>query len=212
MIKQNSKKICALLTAGILCLSILSGCASEKSSAVSSNSDSSQQAQKEVSGTPSDASSDRILGEFTTQDINGQTYTQDIFKDYELTMVNVFTTWCSPCVSEIPDLEKLRRSMKDQGVHVVGIVLDTVDEKGEIDQEGLEKAKLLAEQTGAEYPFLIPDKTLLNGRLAEIDSVPETFFVDKNGNIVGENYSGSGSFEYWTEIVQKELSNLKAGA
>ena len=210
--KQKNKKICVLLTVCILCLSILSGCASGKPSESSTSSDSGQQVQKEVSGTPSDASSDRILGEFTTQDINGQTYTQDIFKDYELTMVNVFTTWCSPCVSEIPDLEKLRLSMKDQGVNVVGIVLDAVDEKGEIDQEGLEKAKLLAEQTGAQYPFLIPDKTLLNGRLAEIDSVPETFFVDKNGNIVGDNYSGSNSFEGWTEVVQKELSNLKAGA
>ncbi len=45
-----------------------------------------------------------------------KTYTQDIFSKYDLTMVNIFTTWCSPCVNEIPDLEKLYQEMKDKKV------------------------------------------------------------------------------------------------
>ena len=36
-----------------------------------------------------------------------------------------------------------------------------------------------------------------------------TFFVDKNGNIVGETYSGSHTLEEWKEIVEKELSAIK---
>lgn len=150
------------------------------------------------------------VGAFTTQDVNGQTYTQDMFKDYELTMVNIFTTWCSPCVAEIPDLEKLRQNMADQGikVNVVGVVLDVLNEKGEIDETALEKAKVLAEKTGATYPFLLPDESYMNGRLIGIQAVPETFFVDKDGNIVGETYSGSASLEDWTEVVEKELANL----
>ena len=60
------------------------------------------------------------------QELNGKTYTQDIFSKYDLTMVNIFTTWCSPCVNEIPDLEKLYQEMKDKGVGVVGVTLDTV--------------------------------------------------------------------------------------
>ncbi len=39
-------------------------------------------------------------------------------------MVNIFTTWCSPCVAEMPELEKLYQQMKDKGVGVVGVVLD----------------------------------------------------------------------------------------
>lgn len=152
------------------------------------------------------------LGEFTMQDINGQTWTQEMFQDYEVTMVNIFTTWCSPCVAEIPELEELRRTMADQGVNVVGVVMDILDENGEINQESLEKAKLLAERTGAQYPFLIPDAAYMNGRLTGIEAFPETFFVDKNGNIVGETYSGSGSLEEWKAVVEKELANLKEGA
>lgn len=150
------------------------------------------------------------VGEFTTQDINGKTYTQAMFADYDLTLVNVFTTWCNPCVKEIPDLEKLHQAMADQGVNVVGVVLDVLDEKGEIQQDCLEKARQLAEETGATYPFLLPDSTYMNDCLTGISAFPHTFFVDKNGFIVGDTYSGSGSLEDWTEAVKKELANLKA--
>lgn len=70
----------------------------------------------------------------------------------------------------------------------------------------MEKAKLLAETTEVTYPFLIPDAGYLNGRLAGIQAVPETFFVDKEGNIVGETYSGSRSLEEWKRIVETELN------
>lgn len=154
----------------------------------------------------------KSIGEFTTQDVNGNTYTQEIFQDYDLTLVNIFTTWCPPCVAEIPELEELRKQMADKGVNVVGVVLDALDEKGGIVQESLETARLLAERTGAQYPFLLPDATYMNGRLIGIEAVPETFFVDKNGNIVGETYSGSGSLEDWMAVVEQELANLKEGA
>ncbi|MFG6382746.1 MAG: TlpA family protein disulfide reductase [Lachnospiraceae bacterium] len=148
------------------------------------------------------------VGEFSMQDIEGETYTQDMFADYDLTMVNVFTTWCTPCVNEIPDLQKLREDIADKKVNVVGIVLDVIDGTGKADEEVIEKAKLLAERTGATYPFLIPDSGYLNGRLSGINAVPETFFVDKEGNIVGETYSGSRSFEEWKEIVEVEWKGV----
>ena len=97
--------------------------------------------------------------------------------------------------------------MKEKGVQVVGFVMDAVNGT-EKNDEGIEKAKIIAKQTKAEYPFLIPDSGYLNGRIANIQAVPETFFVDKNGNIVGETYSGSRSLEEWEEIVEKELEAL----
>ncbi len=142
------------------------------------------------------------------EDMEGNTYTQDMFSDYSLTMVNVFTTWCTPCINEIPDLEKLRNEMADQGVNVVGIALDAIDATGSADGEAVEKAKLLAEQTGVTYPFLIPDAGYLNGRLMGINAVPETFFVDKDGNIVGETYTGSRSLDEWKSVVEQELQEV----
>ena len=98
--------------------------------------------------------------------------------------------------------------MKEQGVNVAGIVLDAADGSGNTDYDAVEKAKVLAEKTGVSYPFLIPDEGYLNGRLVGIAAVPETFFVDKDGNIVGETISGSRSFESWKSIVEKELEEV----
>jgi len=164
------------------------------------------------SGEPSGTGDGKNIGSFTTQDINGTTYTQDVFKDCELTMVNVFTTWCTPCVGEMPDLEKLHQQVADQGVNVIGIVLDAVDEKGEVVPEYLDQALALVENTGVTYPVLLPDSTFFNGRLSGIDSVPTTFFVDKNGNYVGSDCVGSDNLDGWLKVVDTRLAMVKEGS
>ena len=148
------------------------------------------------------------VGKFETTGIDGKTYTEEVFSDYDLTLVNIFTTWCSPCVQEIPELQKLYEEMKEKGVGVTGVVLDAADENGNPDEDTVKKAGILKEKTKAEYPFLIPDSTMLNGRLKGINAFPETFFVDKNGNIVGDTYTGSHSLDECKEIVEKELKNV----
>lgn len=182
--KWDKKKICALFLAGICCLSTIGGCASGGSG------------------------QGEAIGEFSTKDIYGDGFDQEMFADYQLTMVNVFATWCGPCINEIPDLEKLSKEMADQEVNVVGIVLDAIDASGTVDEEAVEKAKLLAEKLEVTYPFLIPDESYLNGMLLEISAVPTTFFVDQEGNLVGEVYLGSRSLEDWTDIVEEQLKGM----
>lgn len=160
---------------------------------------------QDTSVNPEDTKS---VGKFETTGIDGKIYTEKVFSDYDLTLVNIFTTWCSPCVKEIPELQELYKEMKDKGVGVAGVVLDTTDEKGNQDEEAVKKAGILQEKTKAEYPFLIPDTTMMNGRLQGISAFPETFFVDKDGNIVGDTYTGSHTLDEWKEIVEKELKNV----
>ena len=156
----------------------------------------------------SNAGDSTTVGKFETKGVDGKDYTEKVFSDYDLTLVNIFTTWCSPCVNEIPELEKLYEEMKEKGVGVVGVVLDTVGDHAKHDDPAVKKAPLLQEKKKAYYPFLIPDSTMMNGRLNGISAFPETFFVDKEGNIVGETYSGSHSLDEWKEIVEKELENV----
>ena len=151
------------------------------------------------------------VGTFETTDIDGNAYTESVFGDYDLTLVNAFTTWCSPCVNEMPELEELYQEMKDQGVGVVGMVVDSVDADGNADEDVVKKAQTLKEKTGVTYPLLIPDKGNLNGRISGLQSFPESFFVDKEGNIVGEAILGSNNLEGWKEAVEKQLEEIKAG-
>lgn len=150
------------------------------------------------------------VGDFTTTDINGNEYTKSLFQDYDLTLVNVFATWCSPCVSEMPELQKLKETMAEQGVNVAAVVLDSVTDAGTTDSNAVDMAKLLQDRLGLTFPLLMPDETKLNGRLKGITGVPESFFVDSQGNIVGETYVGARSYDDWKSIVETELANLQA--
>jgi len=219
--QMKSKKALSVLCAAALCAVSLTACASTQPAASPTVEPS---AAPQVSEEPNTGSQlpdgaglqstfvGPSLGTFTTQDVNGKEYTQDMFKDYDLTLVNIFATWCTPCVAEMPELEKLYQQMKDQGVNVVGFVMDVLDENAQTVPENLERAQVLVERTGVTYPVLLPDSTYLNGRLTGIEAFPETFFVDKDGNVVGGTYSGSAGLEDWLEVVEKELAALKGGA
>jgi len=203
--KIKNKKILAIIMAGVIGASLLAGC-SEKETEDKKNT-----VQNEVENEAEEESGSSIseVGKFNTTDIEGNAYTEKLFEDYELTLVNAFATWCSPCVEEMPYLDQLYKEMKDEGVNVVGIVMDTVDENGNIDENAIERAKLLKEYTGVTYPILIPDSGYLNGRVGNLQAFPETFFVDRNGKIVGETYQGSAGLEEWREVVKKELSDVR---
>lgn len=201
---MKAKKLGTLLLAVLCFLSLSGGCGTQEEKSPDEN-PTGEDVQMGLEGAEEETGN---VGEFSTQDTAGETYTQEIFADYDLTLVNAFTTWCTPCVNEIPDLEELHKDMKEKGVNVVGVVLDAAGSSGSPDEEVVEKAKLLAEKTGATYPFLIPDAGNFNGRLSGIMAVPETFFVDKDGNIVGETYTGSHSLEEWKEIVETELKGV----
>ncbi len=155
-----------------------------------------------------DSEDSKDLSKLQTKDIEGKAFTGEEFSKYDLTMVNVFATWCTACVKEIPDLVKLKDAMADKGVNIVGIVTDTRDKEGE-NAEAIKKAQLIHEKTHSNYCYLQPDESNFNGRLNWIQALPETFFVDSKGQIVGESYSGSRDFDGWKEIVEAELAKVQ---
>lgn len=143
--------------------------------------------------------------DFQTVDIYGNPMNKEIFANYDLTLVNIFITQSSPCLQEITELEKVsQHDFGEKSVQVIGIVYDAAQMKNEI----IEAAKAIHQQLSVTYPFIVPDNSLMEGRLKGVTAFPETFFVDKEGNIVGEYYLGARPQEDWIEIIQKELQNF----
>ncbi|HKM34195.1 MAG TPA: rhodanese-like domain-containing protein [Lachnospiraceae bacterium] len=146
---------------------------------------------------------------FSTVDLNGEYVDESFFQDKKITMVNVWATFCSPCLQEMPELGELSQEYADKDVQFVGVVLDTMDADANVDQSQVENARQLVEQTGASYTHLLPSRDLLQAGLAEMYYVPTTFFVDSNGSIVGETYVGSKSKEEWTAIIDSVINALE---
>lgn len=142
---------------------------------------------------------------FTAVTLDGDTVTEEIFQDYDLTMINIWGTFCGPCLSEMPDLGEISEEYQDKGVQVVGIVTDVLNRDGSLSQEQLDTAREIVEKTGADYIHLLPSGDLIEAKLSQVTAVPETVFVDSEGNLVGESHLGAKTKEDWKGIIDEYL-------
>ncbi len=150
-----------------------------------------------------------VFGAFTAKDLEGNEVTQEIFTENKLTMVNIWATFCGPCINEMPSLGQLAVEYKDKGVGIVGIPVDITDEQGKINDYLFNEAVDIVATTKADYVHIIPTESLFVNKLATVITVPETIFVDSQGNQVGDSYFGARSKAQWTEIIEELLGEVQ---
>ena len=156
-----------------------------------------------------DDASAGAYGSFETTDLAGNVVTADVFADHKLTMINVWATYCSPCLQEMPELGELSKEYEDKGVQIIGIPIDTLEQDGTWSQSQVANAASLASQTGADYLHILPSQDLIQAGLSDIYAVPTTFFVDSSGNVTGDTYMGSKSKKEWEKVIDQTLENMK---
>ena len=149
-----------------------------------------------------------VLSDFTATDLNGNTVDPSIFSDYDLTMVNVWATYCGPCLKEMPDLGELAAEYEGKGVRIVGLVSDAMNADGSISADQVETAQAIVDSTQADYLHILPSEDLM-GIVYQITSVPTTFFVDSTGAQVGTAYIGAKSKEDWASIIDSTLAEVQ---
>lgn len=144
---------------------------------------------------------------FKTISLDGTKVDQNIWNGKKLTMVNIWATFCGPCISEMPELAALSKEYARQGVQVVGIVIDVLTSQGISDSQ-IDLAKDIVTQTNADYLHLLPSNDLIAAKLANVSSVPETIFLDEDGNQVGDAYLGARSGEDWRAVIDGLLKEV----
>lgn len=145
---------------------------------------------------------------FTAVDLSGNTVTEDIFKGKKLTMINIWGTFCRPCINEMPDLAALNKEYADKDFQVIGIICDVNYDGDGYDQATYADALDIVEMTGADYPSLLPSQSLDIIRLNEAYTFPETIFVDENGEPVAQSYIGSRNLQEWKVIVDSIMESM----
>lgn len=200
--KQWSLALCLALA---LVLTACAGGDSSQNSSAQSPSDAGDTSQSD-SGAQEAAG---LLSSFSTTDLEGNAVDQSILEDYDLTMVNVWATYCTPCLQEMPDLGELASEYEDKGVQILGLVSDVLNSDGTISDSQVEAAQEIVEETGASYQHLLPSADLL-GLLSQIYGVPTTFFVDSAGNQVGYAYVTAMEREQFVEIIDAALAEVAA--
>lgn len=134
---------------------------------------------------------------FEARDLEGNTVTETVFAESELTMVNVWATYCNPCLSEMPELGELAGEYRSDEFQIIGIVSDVQEES---EAEAVEYAAMLVEQTGAAYPHLLLNESLFRSMLSGVSAVPTTFFVNEKGEVL-DTVVGAMDKDSWKEKI-----------
>ncbi len=136
------------------------------------------------------------LSFINTVDLNGNEIDATIFEN-KYTLVNIWGTFCRPCIVEMPDLQKLHANLGGDEFQVIGIISDT-----HVDYENnIEDAKNIIEKTGVEYINIIPNQQLVEEVLSNIQFVPTSFIVDSQGKIIGEMVFGARDYNFFESWV-----------
>ena len=138
---------------------------------------------------------------FEAADMEGNEVSSSIFSESKLTMINVWATYCNPCLQEMPDLGELSGEYDSGEFQIIGVISDVQEGA---DQDTLDKASSLIEQTGADYPHLLLNESLYEALLTEVTAVPTTFFFDSNGMVL-DTLVGSRDKDEWKEIIDALL-------
>ena len=134
---------------------------------------------------------------FTCRDMDGNAVSDTVFSESKLTMVNVWATYCNPCLSEMPGLGELAGEYEPEEFQIIGIISDVMEGA---DEAAIDNAAALIEATGADYTHLLLNDSVYYALLTEVTAVPTTVFVDENG-VVLDTVIGAMQKSAWEEKI-----------
>ena len=116
--------------------------------------------------------------DFTLPGLDGKMVSLSDYRG-KVVLLNIWATWCPPCVEEMPSMEKLHQTLKDEGFQILAVSID----------EGGAKAVIpFMEKHRLHFTALADDRGTVKN-LYQTTGVPESFIIDKDG-IIAEKVIG----------------------
>ena len=143
---------------------------------------------------PAQNQEDARFPSFSTENLNGDTVTEQVFAGKSVTMINVWGTYCGPCIGEMPDLQKLNEQLPDNA-QILGILVDVSTE----DKGNLRKAMEITDGAGVTFENVILNEDLA-WALSGVQFIPTTVFVDSEGRMTGDVIVGANIREYISRL------------
>jgi thiol-disulfide isomerase/thioredoxin len=120
----------------------------------------------------------------------------------KVVVVNLWATWCQPCVEEFPNLVKLYNHYHSRGLVVLAAAVDEPETRGKV------RPFLVSQK--ARFPAYVRKYDAIETFVNAIDknwggAVPTTYVFDRNGNPVGKALVGGQSYETFAAAVEPLL-------
>lgn len=124
----------------------------------------------------------------------------------EVVLVNIWATWCLPCRTEMPSMERLYQEIGEDGFEIMAVSIDA--ELGLFDLAGNPGGdiKAFADSLGLTFPMLHDPAGRIQ-RLYRTTGVPETFLIGRDG-IIYKTVAGGTEWDVpqHQELIQRLLA------
>ena len=115
----------------------------------------------------------------------------------KVVLVNIWATWCPPCIDEMPSMEKLYNELQGENFEILAVSIDT---------QGLEAVAPFMKAYKLTFPALIDSEGTIKN-LYKATGVPESFIIDKQGilikKIIGPiDWATPEIFRYFRDLIQ----------
>ena len=167
----------------------LLGCNKKVSDTKDNSNDNNTAQTTQMQMSSADASTtDQTAPEFTLVDTKGKNISLSEFKG-KVVIIDFWATWCPPCRRGIPDLISIKKEFKNK-IAVIGISLDVETKKDVIP---------FIKKFGINYPVVYATNEVVQN-YGNIDAIPTSFIIDKNGKIVNQHVGLTPKEVYVDEI------------
>ena len=136
-----------------------------------------------------------IAADFKLESLAGQPVSLSSLRG-KVVFLNVWATWCGPCLEEMPSMETLYEAFKGRKDFVILAVSQ--------DRRGRAAVAPFAQKHNFHFDILLdPDNQV--GDAYNVSGVPETFIIDRKGRIVAHHM---GAFDWSQNDVRQALNEL----
>ena len=108
--------------------------------------------------------------------------------------LNIWATWCPPCVAEMPNIQKLYEKVGSENIAFVML---------SVDEGGMEKVRKFVDRKGFTFPVYMPASEFPQEFYS--NAIPTTFIISPEGKIVAKQ---EGMADYDTQEVRDFLQGL----
>jgi len=159
--KRKRSSVIGWLAAGALSISLVAGCGARDGTG-------------RAAGENAVAKLGEIFPSYRAASLDGSSFDLNQRRG-EVILLNLWATWCGPCRAEIPELEALHRQNAGRRFAVIGVSIDSEDQKGAV-RDFVKKQQIT-------YPIVLdPDATLQS--LLQTSAIPTSALIDREGRVV----------------------------
>ena len=131
--------------------------------------------------------------ELRLPDLEGRERTLDELKG-KVVLVNFWASWCTPCITEMPSIQRLAEAMRGKPFAVIGVNVG----------EAVGRVRVVVQRLGTNFPMLLDKDSAVFDRWG-VTVMPTTYVLDGEGMV---RYLGRGPLEWDGVEISEALERL----